>query len=71
MSTELQQVLDAIAQLKTDVDTRIDRLDVKIDGYNDKFDIDRKANQSVTNLAFCLIASASIVTLAQMLFIRH
>jgi tetrahydromethanopterin S-methyltransferase subunit B len=70
MSTELQQVLDSIAQLKTDVDTRIDKLDVKIDTYSDKFDTYQKANQSLVNLAFGLIASATIVTLAQILFAR-
>jgi hypothetical protein len=68
MSTELQQVLESISQLKMDVDTRIDKLDTKIDAYSEKFDTYQKANQSVVNLAFGLIASATIFTLAQVIF---
>lgn len=70
MATELQQVLESISQLKMDVDTRIDKLDTKIDAYSEKFDTDREANQSIVNLAFGLIASATIVTLAQVIFAR-
>ncbi len=78
MPTELQQVLESISQLKIDVDTRIDKLDTridkldtKIDAYSEKFDTYQKANQSVVNLAFGLIASATIVTLAQVIFARQ
>jgi predicted PurR-regulated permease PerM len=70
MPTELQQVLESISQLKMDVDTRIDKLDTKIDTYSEKFDTYQKANQSIVNLAFGLIASATIVTLAQVVFAR-
>jgi hypothetical protein len=70
MSTELQQVLDSISQLKVDVDTRIDKLDTKIDNYNEKFDTYQKANQSVVNLAFTLIASATLVTIVSSIFKR-
>jgi tetrahydromethanopterin S-methyltransferase subunit B len=70
MATELQQVLESISQLKMDVDTRIDKLDTKIDAYSEKFDTYQKANQSIVNLAFGLIASATIVTLAQVIFAR-
>jgi predicted PurR-regulated permease PerM len=70
MSTELQQVLDSISQLKIDVDTRIDKLDTKIDNYNEKFDTYQKANQSVVNLAFTLIASATLVTIVSSIFKR-
>jgi hypothetical protein len=70
MSTELQQVLDSISQLKIDVDTRIDKLDIKIDNYNEKFDTYQKANRSVVNLAFTLIASATLVTIVSSIFKR-
>jgi hypothetical protein len=42
----------------------IDKLDHKIDTFNEKFDNYQKASQSIVNLAFGLIASATIVTLA-------
>lgn len=48
----------------------IDKLDHKIDTFNEKFDNYQKASQSVVNLAFGLIASATIVTLAQTIFRR-
>ena len=48
----------------------IDKLDHKIDAFNEKFDNYQKASQSVVNLAFGLIASATIVTLAQPIFRR-
>jgi ABC-type transporter Mla subunit MlaD len=68
--SELQQVLDSIAQLKTDVDSRIDKLDTKIDSFNDKFDNYQKASQWVVNLAFSLIVSATIITVASSIFRR-
>lgn len=68
--SELQQVLDSIAQLKLDVDTRIDKLDLKIDSFNDKFDNYQKASQSVVNLAFGLIASATVITVVPSVFPR-
>lgn len=66
--SELQQVLDSIAQLKTDVNSRIDKLDTKIDSFNDKFDNYQKASQWIVNLAFSLIASATIITVASSIF---
>jgi hypothetical protein len=48
----------------------IDKLDQKIDTFNEKFDNYQKASQSIVNLAFGLIASATIVTLAQTTFRR-
>ena len=68
--SELQQVLDSIAQLKLDVDTRMDKLDLKIDSFNDKFDNYQKASQSVVNLAFGLIASATVITVVSSVFPR-
>jgi ABC-type transporter Mla subunit MlaD len=70
MTSELQQVLESIAQLKTDVDSRIEQIDTKIDSFNDKFDNYQKASQSVVNLAFGLIASATIVTVVSHIFPR-
>jgi prefoldin subunit 5 len=61
-----QTILDAIERL----DGKIENLESKVDNYNDKFDNYQKASQSVVNLAFGLIASATIVTLAQAIFRR-
>jgi predicted PurR-regulated permease PerM len=79
--TELEQVLNSIANLKTDVDTKIDSLktdvDTKIDAFskqndtfNEKFDNYQKATQSIVNLSFGLIASATIITIVQGIFYR-
>jgi peptidoglycan hydrolase CwlO-like protein len=52
------------------LDGKIEKLESKVDNYNDKFDNYQKASQSIVNLAFRLIASATIVTLAQTIFRR-
>ena len=61
--TELQQILDSIKEIKTDVDT-------KIDTFNEKFDNYQKATQWVVNLAFSLIASATILSIVYRVFPR-
>ena len=76
-STSTSYLLNIMAQA-TDIDTNgnktvldaIDKLDHKIDTFNEKFDNYQKASQSLVNLAFGLIASATIVTLAQTIFRR-
>ncbi|WP_254923723.1 hypothetical protein [Pseudanabaena sp. SR411] len=50
-----KQVLESLAELKTDVE----RLDASIEKSDDKFDTYRQATQSLVNLAFGLIASAT------------
>ncbi len=54
-----KQVLEAIQDLKTDVEKS-----------NDKFDTYRQATQSVVNLAFGLIASATVITVVSSVFKR-
>jgi hypothetical protein len=75
--TELEQVLNSIATLntkidglKTDVDTKIDAFSKQNDTFNDKFDNYQKATQSIVNLSFGLIASATVITIAQGVFFR-
>jgi hypothetical protein len=68
MTTELQQVLNSIAQLKTDVDNRIDKLDTKIDSFNTKFDYYQQATQWVIVLAFSLILAATAITIFSSVF---
>jgi hypothetical protein len=62
--TELQQILDSIKEIKTDVDT-------KIDTFNTKFDNYQKATQWVVALAFSLIASATVITIVSSVFYRR
>jgi hypothetical protein len=52
------------------LDGKIEKLESKVDNFNEKFDNYQKASQSLVNLAFGLIASATIVTLAQTIFRR-
>lgn len=77
MQTELQQVLESISDLKADfVELKTEfkasetRLEVKIDTFNEKFDNYQKATQSLVNLAFGLIASATIITVVSNVFQR-
>ena len=70
MQTELQQVLESIAELKTEFKASETRLEVKIDTFNEKFDNYQKATQSLVNLAFGLIASATIITVVSNVFQR-
>jgi prefoldin subunit 5 len=65
-STGQKTVLDAIERL----DEKIEKLESKVDNFNEKFDNYQKASQSVVNLAFGLIASATLVTLTQTIFRR-
>ena len=57
--TELQQILNSISELKTEVE-----------GFNNKFDNYQKANQSLINLAFSLIASATVLSIVYRVFPR-
>ena len=70
MQTELQQVLESIAEIKTEFKASETRLEVKIDTFNEKFDNYQKATQSLVNLAFGLIASATIITVVSNVFQR-
>jgi predicted PurR-regulated permease PerM len=61
--SELQQILESIQEIKTDVDA-------KIDTFNEKFDNYQKSTQQVVNLAFSLIASATILSIVYRVFPR-
>ncbi len=56
--------------LKTDFDTKIDAFARQNDTFNEKFDNYQKATQSIVNLSFGLIASATVVTIVQGIFFR-
>jgi hypothetical protein len=54
-----QKILNSLEELKTDVEKS-----------NEKFEIYRQATQSLVNLAFGLIASATIITVVSSVFKR-
>ncbi len=80
MSTELQQVLSSLTDLKTDITelkTDVGGLKADVSGLkadmensNTKFDNYQKATQWVVNLAFSLIASATVITVVSSVFRR-
>jgi tetrahydromethanopterin S-methyltransferase subunit B len=75
MQTDLQQILESISNLEANLETKIKdsetRLETKINTFNEKFDNYQKATQSLVNLAFGLIASATIVMIVSNVFIRR
>lgn len=54
-----QKILNSLEELKADVEKS-----------NDKFDTYRQATQSLVNLAFGLIASATVITVVSLVFKR-
>jgi hypothetical protein len=66
MSTELQQVLESISELKTEFTA----LKTDVETFNTKFDNYQKATQWVVNLAFSLILSATAITIFSSIFRR-
>jgi hypothetical protein len=66
MTTDLEQVLSSISELGSEIKDL--RKDVEIS--NTKFDNYQKASQSLVNLAFSLIASATVVTIVSSVFRR-
>jgi hypothetical protein len=59
-------VLDSLSELKLE----FSKLKSDVNSFDNKFETYQKATQSVVNLAFGLIASATIVTLASAIFRR-
>jgi hypothetical protein len=79
MTTEFQQVLESIANLKTELKTEIKesetRLEAKIETYkldtklfNTKFDYYQQATQWVIVMAFTLILAATAITIFSTVF---
>lgn len=75
--TDLEQVLKSISDLKDEfksdfqaLKADVDASNTKTDNFNEKFDNYQKATQSLVNLAFGLIASATIITIASSIFRR-
>ena len=68
-----KQVLDALSELKADsASLKNDSVELRadIEKSNDKFEVYRQATQSLVNLAFGLIASATVITVVSSVFKR-
>ena len=62
----LTDVINKLDSLSTHVDTlstRVDTLTTRVDTFNDRFDNYQKATQWLVQLAFTLIASATITVI--------
>jgi hypothetical protein len=61
-----KQVLESLAELKADsIELKAD-----VEKSNDKFEVYRQASQSVVNLAFGLMANATVITVVSAVFKR-
>jgi hypothetical protein len=73
MSTELEQVLSSISDLRTDITglkADFNVLKTDVENSNTKFDNYQKATQWVVNLAYSLIALATLITVVSSVFRR-
>lgn len=68
--SELQQVLESIREIERRLEAKIDTSNQKIDTFNEKFDNYQKSTQQIVNLAFSLIASATILSIVYRVFPR-
>ena len=64
----LRDLANKLDQLTADVDQRFDTLSREMERSNDKFDAYQKGTQWVVQLAFTLIASATITVILTTVF---
>ena len=57
-------------EFQTQVISKLEKLTNDVEKSNEKFDVYRQATQSLVNLAFGLIASATIITVVSSVFKR-
>jgi len=57
-------------EFQTQVISKLEQLTNDVEKSNEKFDVYRQATQSLVNLAFGLIASATIITVVSSVFKR-
>ena len=65
-----QQVLRKFEELKTDIDNRFTKLEFDIKEANIRLYAYQKSSGQIVNLAFGLIASATIITVISSVFKR-
>ncbi|MGB3206448.1 MAG: hypothetical protein WBB28_15790 [Crinalium sp.] len=62
--------LGHIEESLSSIENKLDKLSTDVEKSNDKFEIYRQANQSLVNLAFGLIASATVGLVVSLIFKR-
>ncbi|MEI6328373.1 MAG: hypothetical protein ACOYN8_17260 [Pseudanabaena sp.] len=65
-----QQVFRKFEELKTDIDDRFTKLEFDIKEANIRLDAYQKSSGQIVNLAFGLIASATVITVISSVFKR-
>ncbi len=65
-----QQVIRKFEELKTDIDDRFTKLEFDIKEANIRLDAYQKSSGQVINLAFGLIANATVITVISSVFKR-
>lgn len=68
LSDQLQGLSSQLDKLTTDFDQRFDTISRDLERSNDKFDVYQKATQWVVQLAFTLIASATLTVILSTVF---
>ncbi|QQE66393.1 hypothetical protein GFS31_30910 [Leptolyngbya sp. BL0902] len=68
LANKLDQITLDVDKLTADVDKRFDALSCEMERSNDKFDAYQKGTQWVVQLAFTLIASATITVILTSVF---
>jgi hypothetical protein len=72
---ELQTLIRELSGKIDNLDSKLDRsvadIENKLDRSNADFLVYQKANQSLTSLAFSLIASATVITIVTNVFYRR
>ncbi len=63
LTTDVDKLTTDVDKLTTDVEQRFDTLEQTVERSNDKFDTYQRATQWVVQLAFTLIASATITVI--------
>ena len=65
-----KQALQKISELKTDFDERFTKLEFDIKEANIRLDAYQRSSGQIVNLAFGLIASATVITVISLVFKR-
>ena len=65
-----KQALQKISELKTDFDERFTKLEFDIKEANIRLDAYQRSSGQIVNLAFGLIASATVITIISSVFKR-
>jgi chromosome segregation ATPase len=72
--SEVAEIRSEVAEIRsevTEIRSEVAVMKENTQKWDERFETYQKANQSIVNLAFSLIASATVVTIASALFLRR